>query len=579
MKGLGNVISAVAIILFLSCSVGFPAQSTDLISLSPGWNLVSLPVQPANTAIASVLSGINGAYEVVWAYPGQSWKVYDPNDVQGSTLTNMQAGNGYWIKMTSAKTLGLSGSVPPPSLSLSSGWNLVGYDGTSCLTLSAVPSSIPANLQVLWGYPSQGWQFYDPNDTQDSTLAQLCPGAGYWLNVSQAATWTPVSSANPSVIIPTGDNVLTITVDGSECSAATLSQWPNKPCVSITICDPNNPGNCQTVNDILLDTGDYGVRIFQQTLTQPGLLTALGQNPVQVNSLPVYECTEYGDGSSVWGPVRMANVVLAGEPAVQVPIQVTGSTTPDVISGRRRACPGAFSGPTTALYNGSLGLGLFVQDCGETCATSSRNGNYFTCSGGTCTGTVVPVTSQVQNPVASLPVDNNGVSLVLPSVPFGGSPSATGYLMLGIGTQSNNSPSGVVAYGANQSGNFTTVFNGASYESFIDSGSNGLFFTDRAIQTCSDWYCPPPPPAPPLSLSATTTGSAGSPSSGVPFQIANYSTLTASSNNVFSNIGGPPPSLLSGFFDWGLPFFLGRNVYVGIEGTTSGLGEGPYWAY
>jgi hypothetical protein len=119
MKGLGNIISAVAIILFLSCSVGFPAQSTDLISLSPGWNLVSLPVQPANTAIASVLSGINGAYEVVWAYPGQSWKVYDPNDVQGSTLTNMQAGNGYWIKMTSAKTLGLSGSVPPPSLSLS----------------------------------------------------------------------------------------------------------------------------------------------------------------------------------------------------------------------------------------------------------------------------------------------------------------------------------------------------------------------------------------------------------------------------------------------------------------------------
>jgi hypothetical protein len=176
--------------------------------------------------------------------------------------------------------------------------------------------------------------------------------------------------------------------------------------------------------------------------------------------------------------------------------------------------------------------------------------------------------------VASLPVDKNGVILLLPSVPSGGSPSATGYLVLGIGTQSNNSPSGVLAYGANANGNFTTAFNGASYESFVDSGSNGLFFPDSAIQTCGDWYCP----SSLLTLSATTTGSGGSPSGTVEFQIANYSTLP-SSNNVFSDIGGPTPSLLSGFFDWGLPFFLGRNVYVGIEGTTSTLGTGPYWAY
>ena len=153
------------------------------LSLSSGWNLVALPLQPPNSAITSVLSGIAGTYEVVWAYPNQKWQVYDPNDAGGSTLATMQTGMGYWIKMTSAKTLSVSGSVPSSSpLSLSSGWNLVGYNGTSCTTdptdLTAALFSIYQNLQVLWGYPSpsKGWQFYDPGNSGTNTLTQLCQG-------------------------------------------------------------------------------------------------------------------------------------------------------------------------------------------------------------------------------------------------------------------------------------------------------------------------------------------------------------------------------------------------------------------
>jgi cell division protein FtsI/penicillin-binding protein 2 len=162
---------------------------------------------------------------------------------------------------------------------------------------------------------------------------------------------------------------------------------------------------------------------------------------------------------------------------------------------------------------------------------------------------------------------------MLPSVPSGGAPSASGYLVLGIGTESNNSPSsGVVAYGANSAAEFTTAFNGASLEAFVDSGSNGLFFPDSGIQTCDGgWYCP----SSTLPLYATTTGASGSPSGQVNFQIADYSTLSASSNNVFSDLG----AYQLGMFDWGLPFFLGRNVYIGIDGTSSVLGTGPYWGY
>jgi hypothetical protein len=45
---------------------------------------------------------------------------------------------------------------------------------------------------------------------------------------------------------------------------------------------------------------------------------------------------------------------------------------------------------------------------------------------------------------------------------------------------------------------------------------------------------------------------------------------------VFSNIGGSTPDK----FIWGLPFYFGRNVYVGIEGKPpSSLGSGPFFAY
>ncbi len=155
--------------------------------------------------------------------------------------------------------------------------------------------------------------------------------------------------------------------------------------------------------------------------------------------------------------------------------------------------------------------------------------------------------------------------------------------MLGIGTQTNNTLSGVTTFPANASGNFTTVFNGtANNSSFIDSGSNGLFFSDSALTACLDntgkptgWYCQ----SPTVSLSAINEGGVnGTPSGTVSFQIGSATALFNSGNSVFVELGGTMPPAASGF-DWGLPFFFGRNVFVGIEGKSSNLGAGLYWAY
>jgi hypothetical protein len=374
----------------------------------------------------------------------------------------------------------------------------------------------------------------------------------------------------PSLPQITGFNVLPVSVGGS-------FQYANEATVSVTICDESN-GNCQTIDNILLDSGDYGLRIFRQVLN-PSLAAAL--SPVQVNNTqPVYECTQYGDGSAVWGPVELSSVILSGEQPVLVPIQVAGPAS----FNSSQVCPAAplLSSPSDALYNGSLGIGFFAQDCGDMCASSAQNGQYFTCSGNTCTSIAVQTSIQVQNPVAALQTDNNGVLLRFPSVPAGGLPSVIGYLILGIGTQSNNTPSGVSTYGAdNNAGDinyetFTTNFEGASYSGFLDIGSNGLFFPSNQIPTITvdgaEWFNPPSL----LTLSAMNVGYPSGPAGEVEFQVNNFNTLMFSSNNVFSDLAGPGPDR---WFDWGLPFFLGRNIYIGIEGTTSSLGTGPYWAY
>ncbi len=379
----------------------------------------------------------------------------------------------------------------------------------------------------------------------------------------------PVESLPNGPTLPalSGNNVLPVTVDGSTCGTNS-GLYANEPCVAITVCT-HGTSTCQTINNILVDTGSYGLRIFSS------VLTSVTPTQIMTGSSQLAECALFGTGSD-WGPVETLDVVLGGEPAVQVPIQVINST---FASSGTKLCGTPDTDPTSAGFNGILGVGLFSNDCPD-CNTKANNNWYFACSGTTCTSTTVSISNQVTNPVALLSQDNNGVIVEMPTIPAGGAVSTNGYLVLGIGTQSNNAPSGVTMFPASSpQGNFSTSFNGSNPTSFIDSGSNGLFFSSPSSTTvpnCTStggagWFCPPNP----VNLSATNTGNGGSPSNSVSFQVQDFDTLLNSPNAVFNDIGGDG----GGVFDWGLPFFFGRNVYVGIENTSSSLGKGPYWAY
>ena len=383
-------------------------------------------------------------------------------------------------------------------------------------------------------------------------------------------------------------NVTSLTVNGSTCdsSLTTATGYINDACVSITVCTPGT-STCQTINSILLDTGSYGLRIFKQALGSVSLTQLMS------GSGSLAECVQYVDGTSDWGPVQTASVILGSEPAVQVPIQVIDSTF-GAIPGSCGPAGGYTpdQSPSIDGFNGILGVGPFIYDCGKACVDSSAIGQYYTCSGSNCSATTVPLANQVQDPVASLPTDNKGLIVQLPGVAGGGAASLAGSIVFGIGTQSNNSLSGVTTYALDQNGDFITTFNNNSYsDSFIDTGSNGLFFPSPymaasgpykgLLPDCSGdnspWFCPPTTNSNPdgiTLLSATIAGASGSPTGTVSFSIGNYTSLTRNSSNmVFGDIGGDSPA-----FDWGLPFFFGRNVYIGFENKSS-LGTGQYFAY
>jgi hypothetical protein len=241
-------------------------------------------------------------------------------------------------------------------------------------------------------------------------------------------------------------------------------------------------------------------------------------------------------------------------------------------------------------------VGLFQQDCGLACTPGYTLQNaYYACSSSGCTPTSVPLSQQVSNPVIFFPIDNNGVLLSLQAVPDGGLPTATGSLIFGIGTQNNNVLGNANVYvvpdSGNNAGDIITVFAGKSYpQSFIDSGSNGIFFLDSSITgipTCSGqnsvWYCPSPSPD---NLSATNQGQSaggGGVGSAVPvnFAIENATNLFNSNNTAYSTLGGPicGSSGQTCSFDWGLAFFFGRNVFTAIENSSAPGGTPPYYAY
>jgi hypothetical protein len=404
-----------------------------------------------------------------------------------------------------------------------------------------------------------------------SVLA-ACGGGGGSDNNNSPATLNGGSlppSPTQQPIAATAANTVPITV------ARGVNGVINIPTVSVTVCAPGSPSNCQTINNIQVDTGSFGLRVVSSALNAS---LALPVSTVGSSGAQLAECATFADGFT-WGTVRTAIVKIGGETTTAaIPIQIIGdkdaSTVPS--SGCGSGAEENTVGDLGA--NGILGIGTAPTDCGSTCAnptTAANFSNYFACPGGvSCARTAVPLTQQVANPAANFASDNNGLIVQMPPVPDTGAPSVTGTLVFGIGTQSNNALAASQTFLTDAFGDMNnSVYNGTTLPAFFDSGSNGYFFADNSLPLCGSnfagFYCPTS-----AQTRSITLGGVSGAKASVSIGVMNAQTLFGNGSNfAFNNLAGQIGGI--GSFDLGLPFFYGRHVYYGFDQRAGG-GQAPY---
>jgi hypothetical protein len=342
----------------------------------------------------------------------------------------------------------------------------------------------------------------------------------------------------------------------------------NDAFVSVTLCAPQT-SNCVVIPNIRLDTGSIGLRIFRSTLSSLELPFAETPSGAQLA-----ECKLFGGGSQYWGPIALADVILGGEKASSVPIQVVDSTYPNAPA----ACSSARPSPVSDNTNGLLGVAPGAVDCADiNCLINPTfEPYYFSCASGKCAAFAPGSNLAVPNPITKFSIDNNGVVVQLPAVSGAGVKQLNGQLVLGIGTQTNNQvPPQVTALETDPIGWLHINWNKQNYYTMFDTGTNAWELPSGLnLPACSKnfYYACPRKPQQVNTTLLSHNGTAR------PFTLT-VGTQFSFSSFALGNLGLKPSAEPSQTFMLGMPFFYGRSVYFGISGKSTPLGDGPYVAF
>jgi hypothetical protein len=166
-----------------------------LTVLKEGWNLISIPFIQPDTSLSSILKLLKDSWDTIWLYNANDdqdqWKLNNTSKPSNmNDLDNVNHTMGFWIHITEpgGVLFPYKGILPNENqtISLISGWNLVGYPSLIKKNRTEALNNIDFgdDIDSIWTYnaETQEWKELDSFDYFEV-------GRGYWIHSKVTKTW------------------------------------------------------------------------------------------------------------------------------------------------------------------------------------------------------------------------------------------------------------------------------------------------------------------------------------------------------------------------------------------------------
>lgn len=349
--------------------------------------------------------------------------------------------------------------------------------------------------------------------------------------------------------------------------------------VSIILCTNNAGTNCQTIDNIILDTGSFGLKINKSALAESFVL----QMPRVITSddKMVYACNTFGSGyvfaEEHYGVLKLDNT-MTDDVIVQVIENSPTAEIPDSCIAK-----GPFDNFESFGANGILGVNPAISLNNSSILLYKKNVNGIYEALSLDDESRVPILNN--NPLPNLSNNNNGFVISIPPVTQNTNTNVSGTMILGVNTSSMNQVTDKTNLVVASEADLSSVCNSACFYSQItnpestipavfDSGTNGWVFMNDDLRQCSYGFCPDTP------FTWVSTVYSYDFAANESYQVTGV--ITKDENNPsgetvsFSVMPGWGYYNRSNETLYGSPFFFGKNVYVIFPSNKN---KNPIWGF